>query len=166
MSEFIRKIKIDTNECPNIYLWPIYSNIRIYSSHSDTYRICELCELFLSFGLSYIFYFLFTQVHLLPKMDRFMFLLSVLAQRGWPTLNWTINTVKEANNSGERGNQGTAKREIHFTNNKKDCLQNMRNIYKKETLKTNNSFHLTGFRRIEFLPICPKSRVVISFSWT
>ena len=35
MSEYIRKRKIDTNECPNIYSWPIYSNIRIYSSHSD-----------------------------------------------------------------------------------------------------------------------------------
>ena len=34
MSEYIRKRKIDTNECPNIYSWPIYSNIRIYSSHS------------------------------------------------------------------------------------------------------------------------------------
>ena len=33
MSEYICK-KIDTNECPNIYSWPIYSNIRIYSSHS------------------------------------------------------------------------------------------------------------------------------------
>ena len=33
MSEYIRKRKIDTNECPNIYSWPIYSNIRIYSSH-------------------------------------------------------------------------------------------------------------------------------------
>ena len=36
MSEYIRKRKIDTNECPNIYSWPIYSNIQIYSSHSDT----------------------------------------------------------------------------------------------------------------------------------
>ena len=27
MSEYIRKRKIDTNECPNIYSWPIYSNI-------------------------------------------------------------------------------------------------------------------------------------------
>ena len=36
MSEYIRKRKIDTNECPNIYSWPIYSNIRIYSSHSDS----------------------------------------------------------------------------------------------------------------------------------
>ena len=35
MSEYIRKRKIDTNECPNIYSWPIYSNIWIYSSHSD-----------------------------------------------------------------------------------------------------------------------------------
>ena len=34
MSEYIRKRKIDTNECPNIYSWPIYSNIRIYSSYS------------------------------------------------------------------------------------------------------------------------------------
>ena len=30
MSEYIRKRKIDTNECPNIYSWPIYSNIRIF----------------------------------------------------------------------------------------------------------------------------------------
>ena len=30
MSEYIRKTKIDTNECPNIYWWPIYSNIRIF----------------------------------------------------------------------------------------------------------------------------------------
>ena len=37
MSEYIRKRKIDTNECPNIYSWPIYSNIQIYSSHSDVY---------------------------------------------------------------------------------------------------------------------------------
>ena len=35
MSEYIRTNKFDTNECPNIYSWPIYSNIRIYSSHSD-----------------------------------------------------------------------------------------------------------------------------------
>ena len=35
MSEYIRKRKIDTNECPNIYSWPTYSNIRIYSSHSE-----------------------------------------------------------------------------------------------------------------------------------
>ena len=37
MSEYIRKRKIDTNECPNIYSWPICSNIRIfkYSSHSN-----------------------------------------------------------------------------------------------------------------------------------
>ena len=34
MSEYIHKRKIDTNECPNIYSWPIYSIIRIYSSHS------------------------------------------------------------------------------------------------------------------------------------
>ena len=30
MSEYIRKRKIDTNECPNIYSWPIYSNIQIF----------------------------------------------------------------------------------------------------------------------------------------
>ena len=30
MSEYIRKRKIYTNECPNIYSWPIYSNIRIF----------------------------------------------------------------------------------------------------------------------------------------
>ena len=30
MSACIRKRKIDTNECPNIYSWPIYSNIRIF----------------------------------------------------------------------------------------------------------------------------------------
>ena len=30
MSKYIRKRKIDTNECPNIYSWPIYSNIRIF----------------------------------------------------------------------------------------------------------------------------------------
>ena len=30
MSEYIRKRKIDTNECPNIYSWPIYSNIWIF----------------------------------------------------------------------------------------------------------------------------------------
>ena len=30
MSEYIRKRKIDMNECPNIYSWPIYSNIRIF----------------------------------------------------------------------------------------------------------------------------------------
>ena len=30
MSEYIRKRKIDTNECPNIYSLPIYSNIRIF----------------------------------------------------------------------------------------------------------------------------------------
>ena len=30
MSEYIRKRKIDTNKCPNIYSWPIYSNIRIF----------------------------------------------------------------------------------------------------------------------------------------
>ena len=30
MSEYIRKKKIDSNECPNIYSWPIYSNIRIF----------------------------------------------------------------------------------------------------------------------------------------
>ena len=29
-------LKIDTKECPNIYSWPIYSNIRIYSSHSES----------------------------------------------------------------------------------------------------------------------------------
>ena len=39
MSEYIRKRKIDTNECPNIYSWPIYSNIRIYSSHSVVLRL-------------------------------------------------------------------------------------------------------------------------------
>ena len=30
ISEYIRKRKIDTNKCPNIYSWPIYSNIRIF----------------------------------------------------------------------------------------------------------------------------------------
>ena len=30
MSEYIRKRKIDTNECSNIYSWPIYSNIWIF----------------------------------------------------------------------------------------------------------------------------------------
>ena len=30
MSEYIRKRKIDTNKCPNIYSSPIYSNIRIF----------------------------------------------------------------------------------------------------------------------------------------
>ena len=30
MSKYIRKRKIDTNECPNMYSWPIYSNIRIF----------------------------------------------------------------------------------------------------------------------------------------
>ena len=35
MSEYVRKRKFDTNECLNIYSWPIHSNIRIYSSHSD-----------------------------------------------------------------------------------------------------------------------------------
>ena len=30
MSEYIRKRKIDMNECPNVYSWPIYSNIRIF----------------------------------------------------------------------------------------------------------------------------------------
>ena len=35
MSECIRKWKIGTNECLNIYLWPIYSNIRLHLSHSD-----------------------------------------------------------------------------------------------------------------------------------
>ena len=35
MPEHICKRKIDTNECLNIYLWPIYSNIRLYLSHSD-----------------------------------------------------------------------------------------------------------------------------------
>ena len=29
MSEYIRKIEIDTNECPNKYSWPIHSNIEI-----------------------------------------------------------------------------------------------------------------------------------------
>ena len=33
--EYIRNRKIYTNECPNIYSRPIYSNIRIYSPHSD-----------------------------------------------------------------------------------------------------------------------------------
>ena len=35
MSGYIRKRKIDMNKCPNKYLWPIHSNIWIYSSHSD-----------------------------------------------------------------------------------------------------------------------------------
>ena len=41
MSKYIRKTnfniekKNDTNESPNKYLWQIYLNIRIYSSHSD-----------------------------------------------------------------------------------------------------------------------------------
>ena len=39
MSEYICKRKIDTNECPNIYSWPIYSNIQIYSSHSEIYTL-------------------------------------------------------------------------------------------------------------------------------
>ena len=30
MSEYIRKRKIDTNKCPNIYSWPIYLNIWIF----------------------------------------------------------------------------------------------------------------------------------------
>ena len=30
MSDYIRNRKIDTNECPKIYLWPIYSNILIF----------------------------------------------------------------------------------------------------------------------------------------
>ena len=30
MSKYIRQRKIDTNECPNIYSWLIYSNIRIF----------------------------------------------------------------------------------------------------------------------------------------
>ena len=34
MSKYIRKRKIDTNECPNICSCPIYSNIQIYASHS------------------------------------------------------------------------------------------------------------------------------------
>ena len=47
MSEYIHKRKIDTNECLNKYLWPIYSNIWIYPVHSDLvyrepkeYRTC------------------------------------------------------------------------------------------------------------------------------
>ena len=42
MSEYIRKRKIDTNECPNIYSRPIYSNIRIYSSHSGMKAVVSL----------------------------------------------------------------------------------------------------------------------------
>ena len=41
MSEYIRKRKIDTNECPNIYSWPIYSNIRIfeYIRHTLAWKV-------------------------------------------------------------------------------------------------------------------------------
>ena len=42
MSEYIRKRKIDTNECPNIYSLPIYSNIQIYSSHSGLKHLTTL----------------------------------------------------------------------------------------------------------------------------
>ena len=34
ISEYICLSKFDTRECSNKYLWPKYSNIRIYSSHS------------------------------------------------------------------------------------------------------------------------------------
>ena len=35
MSEYIRIEKSDMNECPIKYMWQIYLNIQIYSSHSD-----------------------------------------------------------------------------------------------------------------------------------
>ena len=43
MSEYIRKRKIDMNECPNIYSWPIYSNIRIleYIRHTLVYILYQ-----------------------------------------------------------------------------------------------------------------------------
>ena len=52
MSEYIRKRKIDTNECPNIYSWPIYSNIRIfeYIRHTLHWTITN-CGPSLSFTL-------------------------------------------------------------------------------------------------------------------
>ena len=34
MSDYICKRKIDTNECPNKYIWPIYSNIWINICHT------------------------------------------------------------------------------------------------------------------------------------
>ena len=36
MFEYIRQRKIDTNECPNKYLWSIYSNIQIFESIRHT----------------------------------------------------------------------------------------------------------------------------------
>ena len=38
MSEYIRKRKIDTNECPNIYSWSTYSNIWIFEYIGHEFR--------------------------------------------------------------------------------------------------------------------------------
>ena len=51
MSEYIRKRKIDTNECPNIYSWPIYSNIRIFEYIRHTLvQMCKFEVQFLQFS--------------------------------------------------------------------------------------------------------------------
>ena len=45
MSEYIRKIEIDMNECPKKYLWPIYSNIWVFEYIRHTLlRITSLRE--------------------------------------------------------------------------------------------------------------------------
>ena len=41
LEEVLADLKIDTNECPNKNLWPIYLNILIYLSHADTVRYLQ-----------------------------------------------------------------------------------------------------------------------------
>ena len=56
MSEYIHIRKIDTNECPNKYLWPKYLNIRIYSSQSAPNQVPKVCLDLTQKGLCFLIY--------------------------------------------------------------------------------------------------------------
>ena len=53
MSKYIRKRKIDTNECPNIYSWPIYLNIQIFEYIRHTLLCNHMQCNYISINLSH-----------------------------------------------------------------------------------------------------------------